>query len=902
MNAMNRFTRLTLFASCMALFCVGRSAAQTMDPLWGSSPDRISDIPFNLFSNGTGSDPTSEAAALAQQQATGTWTTGLGMPGVDGDVRAMVWKDGELFVGGDFITTGGITTNHIARWDGSRWQALGGEIINGVDGSVNSIAIDGNKVYVAGEFYRAGGMAARNIAMWDMSTNTWSSLGGGVGGVFGSAVNALAIHNGQVYAAGRFIAAGTTVSVNIARWDGSRWQRVGKGINDVVTALYVDGNMLYAAGNFTTAGNVGSPNLARFNLSSNTWESIGVGISGPVASMAADDRYLYIGGAFAAVGTTTVNNIARMDKSTGQWSAMGGGFKGGVRTILLRGNEVIAGGELRELVGQTMPRGYEVRRIAKWDGTKWSAFARRSALSGRNHGSSGVIKASRAESIDDPDVVVRDNGEGMVYTLALDNGGGLYIGGSFDVAGPAYVVPLLTPAAAQIVPDPEMIVATNICKLTQNDTVWTTIGGGLDNHVYAMADDGSHLYLGGRFLNAAENRVNRITRFDKEARKWEVLGNGVNDDVLALALDGTNLYVGGVFSSAGGNSANGLARWDVNARTWSRVGNSDFDSVSALAVVDGNLYVGGAHGLARWNGSAWTTVYDGANGPVAALVRDGGTLYVAGTFNNIGSVQAKNIAALNTANDQWSALGTGTNGPAYALSMWNGTLCVGGGFTQAGTVATKNIAVWNPQSGAWQGLKDGVEGEVRAITPGRFGLYVGGRFRTLTSGQGANSMALWNGTGWQVLSGGVLEFISIATVHALVANEDHLYVGGTHHYSGGNAAYYLARWNYPPTNGTVQENIPVQRQSAAPATVLGTVYPNPALDKGTFQLQLSQFTDLTADLFNAVGERVAAITAGSFDAGTHELTINTGALPEGIYFLRIVTGKESHATPFIVRH
>lgn len=51
--------------------------------------------------------------------------------GLNGTVRALLaFDDGSgpaLFVGGDFTTAGGIPANHIAKWDGDHWSALGAE-------------------------------------------------------------------------------------------------------------------------------------------------------------------------------------------------------------------------------------------------------------------------------------------------------------------------------------------------------------------------------------------------------------------------------------------------------------------------------------------------------------------------------------------------------------------------------------------------------------------------------------------------------------------------------------------------------------------------------------------------------------------------------------------------------
>ena len=50
--------------------------------------------------------------------------------GVNGTVQALVVNGDSLFVGGDFETViqpnnTTLTVNHIARWDGSQWHALG---------------------------------------------------------------------------------------------------------------------------------------------------------------------------------------------------------------------------------------------------------------------------------------------------------------------------------------------------------------------------------------------------------------------------------------------------------------------------------------------------------------------------------------------------------------------------------------------------------------------------------------------------------------------------------------------------------------------------------------------------------------------------------------------------------
>src|SRR6185295_398628 len=110
-------------------------------------------------------------------------------------------------------------------------------------------------------------------------------------------------------------------------------------------------------------------------------------------------------------------------------------------------------------------------------------------------------------------------------------------------------------------------------------------------------------------------------------------------------------------------------------------------SVQALATFDDGsglaLYAGGgfasagsvpARNVARWDGSAWTTVGGWTSGgsAVTSLVAfdDGGglALYAGGNFSAAGGVTASNIARWDGAN--WSAVGSGT-GSVMALCPYD---------------------------------------------------------------------------------------------------------------------------------------------------------------------------------------------------------------------------------------
>lgn len=77
-------------------------------------------------------------------------------------VSSIVPDGSDLWVAGQFDQIDGLTANGIARWDGTRWHALG----SGIMGSVSSLGLSSDELYVAGNFTTAGGQASRYFAIW----------------------------------------------------------------------------------------------------------------------------------------------------------------------------------------------------------------------------------------------------------------------------------------------------------------------------------------------------------------------------------------------------------------------------------------------------------------------------------------------------------------------------------------------------------------------------------------------------------------------------------------------------------------------------------------------------------------------------------------------------------------
>ncbi|HOW73868.1 MAG TPA: PHB depolymerase family esterase, partial [Phycisphaerae bacterium] len=274
---------------------------------------------------------------------------GSGLGGEYPEVRALAVYQDQLIAAGHFTTAGGASANHIARWDGTQWQPLG----SGISGpptyaGVNALAVYGGSLVAGGYFTSAGGVSANHIARWDGTQ--WKALGSGIGSFY-PYVSALAVYNGRLIAGGDFKYAGGAGANFIAQWDGSTWQALGSGANSYVTALAVYNGSLVTGGLFTTAGGVSAKHIARWNGS--TWQALGSGTDYEVQALAVHGTELIAGGDFTTAGGVNVNRIACWDGS--MWQALEGGAGGShglssVRALTDYNGQLSVGGDCTAIV------------------------------------------------------------------------------------------------------------------------------------------------------------------------------------------------------------------------------------------------------------------------------------------------------------------------------------------------------------------------------------------------------------------------------------------------------------------------------------------------------------------------------------------------------------------------
>ncbi|MFN7559015.1 MAG: GC-type dockerin domain-anchored protein [bacterium] len=292
--------------------------------------------------------------------STGVWSA-LGS-GTDGRVYALaVLPGGDVIVGGIFTTAGGVSVSSVARFDPAinKWSALGSGVdgvVGGLSNGIRALAVlPGGDMFVGGDFTTAGGMPANRVARYNPATGTWSALGGGVN----SAVRSLAVLPGRdLIVGGDFTIAGGVLVNRIARYNPTTglWSALGSGVNGTVYALLVlpSGDVI-VGGNFTTAGGMPANRIARYNPASGTWSALGSGVeytfNSPIPAVRAlailPNGDVIVGGSFNTAGGVPVGSIARYNPNTNTWSALGSGesYENTFYSLaVLPDGDVIAGG------------------------------------------------------------------------------------------------------------------------------------------------------------------------------------------------------------------------------------------------------------------------------------------------------------------------------------------------------------------------------------------------------------------------------------------------------------------------------------------------------------------------------------------------------------------------------
>ena len=299
---------------------------------------------------------------------------------------------------------------------------------------------------------------------------------------------------------------------------------------------------------------------------------------------------------------------------------------------------------------------------------------------------------------------------------------------------------------------------------------------GLDmtTHVASLVgfDDGSgpKLYASGHFSLSPIPNLAMISLARWDGSGWSSFGGGVEGHVAVLeAFDdgsGPALYAAGNLTGAGGTPVGRIARWDGAA--WSPLGSGLAGGVGPTppGVLD-------------------LEPFDDGSGPA---------LYAAGNFTLAGGAPAGFVARWDGA--AWSSVGPGLTRPQEALHVHDD----GSGPALYATGHGAEVVRWDGAS--WTTIGG-------PSAPGLFGSY-GLDLETFDDGGGpklwvagelddfagiaqADTLAIWDGSGWSTVEDEVEDYVYVLGTHDAGSGAGaSLFVGGTFHRAGGIYSARLA--------------------------------------------------------------------------------------------------------------
>ena len=308
-------------------------------------------------------------------------------------------------------------------------------------------------------------------------------------------------------------------------------------------------------------------------------------------------------------------------------------------------------------------------------------------------------------------------GIGRVRAMVVQGDGKIVIGGAFS-----YV----TSAGDRRV---------NLARFNANGTLDTSFDITATSTVSSLAIVGSNLYVGGDFNGIGGALRNRLASINLTTLAVNAWNPNVNGEVFALAASGATLFVGGSFDAVGGVTTRiGLAAFDTASGSLLAFDPQPLDAnnapsfygiVNALAVSGSTLYVGGSFSqigagtpMGRSNAgavdittgvaNAWDPLVSNnlstANVKVNAIVVSGSVVYLGGQFSGLNNpVQPRGaLGAVNATTGAATAWNPSLNGTVHSLVLDGGTIYAGGEFTQSGFNGTTAAATTRNHAAAFE--------------------------------------------------------------------------------------------------------------------------------------------------------------------------------------------------------
>jgi hypothetical protein len=317
----------------------------------------------------------------------------------------------------------------------------------------------------------------------------------------------------------------------------------------------------------------------------------------------------------------------------------------------------------------------------------------------------------------------------------------LYVGGSFTQA---------------VAPDGTTVPRDHLAAIDVSTGALTSWNPGADGVVYALANDGTNVFVGGDFTTVGGVSRARMAEVDPSGNVLPFVADATRK-VRALAISGSTLYMGGQFDRVTDSSGKSerrirIAGIDLSTDTLTDLKATPNKSVLSIAVVPnggpqaGNLVVGGIFTSMDGDASQQRITELTPTGAVAGWSSHPIDLIwtveiVNGTvFAGRGGKQGGSLTAYDlNGNLKWNHH---ADGDVQALTFANGQVIAGGHFGNIDNQHIPRLAAFSP-SGApdtsWVPKPNSVKG-VWALVSTSSAIDVGGDFTTV-NGQPASHVA-----------------------------------------------------------------------------------------------------------------------------------------------------------------
>lgn len=380
--------------------------------------------------------------------------------------------------------------------------------------------------------------------------------------------------------------------------------------------------------------------ISVFGQTSTRWSALGTGLFSRfplIYSIVPLGDNVYVGGIIERAGGVSASMIARWNWADQRWYALGGGVNSNVFAIvpIIRGSDtVLAVGGAFDFVDGNIP----CSNLALWNtrSQQWECLV----------DSLGGTDAKRIT--------------GLYYDEQK-----LYVCGYFSSINGI-------PSSGLATYDFETQSWQSLGFFEQRDD--SLVGEPLINGVVRV---GHELYAYGAFTHVDGIRSVGMARYDLQSHRWDSVPGarfkvGAYDALLpnAVVRVGDSLIIGGEFGSFGQiSNANCLITYNTRTQQWSQ-------------------FAGGV-----WRDTAQSSVKYYA---VFSLLSDGKRIYVGGSFDQAGTIPARNVAVYDLQRAAWDSLESGTNGRVTALALDNRWLYAAGGFLNVGAanIRANYIAAW----------------------------------------------------------------------------------------------------------------------------------------------------------------------------------------------------------------